>query len=421
MTFLASRCACLMAVACLVELFSCSAGAPLSDRNGQETSGRKLDLPWIRRLSTNRSAIVFVHGVTGSASETWANGDKYWPSMLTADPTFDGQNIYVYSYPSPRFTQTFSVDDVAENLRLVLKTDGVLRHEHLSFVSHSMGGLVTRAFLTKYQREIAPKVRLLFFFGTPTTGSPYATLAGLISKNPQFRQMYPMNPDSYLGKFQSDWLAARLNLRSYCAFETQTIFGQLIVERPSATNLCTEPLDPIDANHITMVKPDSERSTAYRALKEAFEDTSNPSQPRSMSHSTEGLGAATSGARADASNASGPTNGTKSEEGKSTNEQSSNSKPTEPTRTRDTQRSLPQRIVIDYEDLSSRFDAVEKSLRERMRDLNGAQPKPEIVSDLATCRKDLIAAKVAMDAGDVEVITVRLDRARRTIVRLESL
>jgi pimeloyl-ACP methyl ester carboxylesterase len=240
--------------------------------------------PWIRKQGDTHAqgVIVFVHGVLGNARTTWLNGSSYWPEMLTRDKTFDGQDIYVYDYQSPRLHKTFSIDEVADNLRLVLSTDGVLRYKEMTFVSHSMGGIITRAFLLRYHSQVVPKVRFLYFFATPTTGSPYATLAAVVSKNPQFAQMYPMNqPDSYLGPLQANWLAAAFHLKSYCAYETQSIFGEIIVGKDSATHLCTERTDPIDADHITIVKPRDTTSTAYRALQSAFQETASTHGPPS--------------------------------------------------------------------------------------------------------------------------------------------
>ena len=85
----------------------------------------------------------------------------------------------------------------------------------------------------------------------------------MISKNRQFEQMYPMNTDSYVAPLQGNWLSANLGLKSYCGFERETLYGQIIVERESATNLCTERVDPIDANHIDMVKPLDTTSTSH--------------------------------------------------------------------------------------------------------------------------------------------------------------
>lgn len=186
----------------------------------------------------------------------------------------------MFEYPSAVLRRNFTIDEVAEHLRLVLSTDGVLRYKSISFVCHSMGGVVVRAFVLKYQSQVVPKIRFLYFFATPTTGSPYATLAGLISKNSQFRDLYPMRSDNFLGPQQSSWQAAHFGLRSYCAYETVPTQVGIIVERQSATNMCTERLDPIEADHIGIVKPIDSSSTCYRVLKSAFEETAPSSREK---------------------------------------------------------------------------------------------------------------------------------------------
>jgi pimeloyl-ACP methyl ester carboxylesterase len=237
-------------------------------------------IPWVRHATGNHGVIIFVHGVTGDAHETWKSGDAFFPEMLTHDPAFDGQNIYVYQYPTATIGHTFAVSEVADNMRLVLTTDGVLQHEQLTFVSHSMGGIVTRNFLLRY-RDVVPKVRMLYFFATPTTGSPYSRLAAYFSRNPQFRQLYPMQADNYLGVMQQDWLAADFGLKSFCGYETQQLpLVGFIVDLQSATALCNKRLDPINATHITIVKPKDRNATAFRALKEAFLESA-PSRPSS--------------------------------------------------------------------------------------------------------------------------------------------
>ena len=237
-------------------------------------------LPWVRRQGASKAqgVIVFVHGVLGDDFTSWQNGSSYWPELLIHDQTFDGQDIYVYKYPSPKLGKSFSISEVADNLRLVLSTDGVLKYKQITFVSHSMGGLVTRDFIVKYQSQVVPKIRLLAFFATPTTGTPYARLGALISKNPQFGQLYPLDSDNYLGTLQSNWLAGNFRIRSYCAYEVLPTFGQIIVERASATNLCTERLDPINANHFDIVKPLDAKSEVYRVLVSAFEETARGSR-----------------------------------------------------------------------------------------------------------------------------------------------
>ena len=83
--------------------------------------------------------------------------------------------------------------------------------------------------------------------------------------------------------------------------------------------------------------------------------------------------------------------------------------------------SVPQALVMEYEELNNLFDGIEQSLHNRFRDLNGTDPKPEIISALSSCRQDLNAAKTAITAANVDVLRIRLDSARKTITKLRSL
>ena len=69
---------------------------------------------------------------------------------------------------------------------VLLETAGVFERREVMFVAHSMGGLVVWQLLLKYQ-GLAPKVPMIYFFATPTTGSELAALAKLApTLNPQF-------------------------------------------------------------------------------------------------------------------------------------------------------------------------------------------------------------------------------------------
>lgn len=229
---------------------------------------------FVRHDRSNSTVIVFVHGVLGDSIATWTNASTkaYWPTLLVNDSTFNSANVYVFQYPSPTVGTAHSVNELAEVMRRRLEVDGVFEHRELIFLSHSMGGLVTRALLLKY-RHYASQVRLAYFLSTPTEGSPSAALAALGSRNPQFKNMYPMRADNYLADLQRDWLGARLPIRSFCAYEGRDTFGIRIVDQRSASNLCTEPLDPVLEDHIGIAKPASPDSDAYIAFKNAFRAT----------------------------------------------------------------------------------------------------------------------------------------------------
>jgi len=228
---------------------------------------------YIRKTAGSRRVMVFVHGVLGDSTSTWTNttANTYWPRLISEDKDYDGVDLFVVDYPSPKTGVSLGIDELAESLRLTLDANAVTSYPELIFVSHSMGGLVTRAYLMKY-RESAKAVKMMYFFATPTTGASVASIAKVVSGNPQFSKMSPMTSDAYLADLQRTWLASPqlTALPSFCAYEVRPTFGVKIVEQQSASNLCNRPLDPIDRNHIDIVKPASTTDPMYAALKAAY-------------------------------------------------------------------------------------------------------------------------------------------------------
>jgi pimeloyl-ACP methyl ester carboxylesterase len=231
---------------------------------------------YIRQTAGADTIIVFVHGFMGDALTTWTSSNNtYWPVLLTKDHTFDGSDIFVYAYPTG-LSATLSIDELAEDMRRTLSAKGVATYEKVVFLSHSMGGLVTRAYLLK-NRDVAAHTSFAYFFSTPTTGSQFASILNFITNSPQISKLKSMKPDEYLADLLRQWLAARFNFPSYCAYEKRQTRGlALVVTMESAASLCTRALDPIDTDHIDIVKPDSQDASAYLAFKAAYAEAKIP-------------------------------------------------------------------------------------------------------------------------------------------------
>jgi pimeloyl-ACP methyl ester carboxylesterase len=214
------------------------------------------------------SVIVFVHGIRGNGITSWTNKNVYWPELLTHDHTFDSSDIFVYSYPTGLWA-TLAIDELADNMRSVLDVNGVSKYSKIIFLSHSMGGVLTRAYLLNY-RDIADKTAFAYFFATPTTASEAASVLGWALKNPQIEELRSMNPEDYLANLMRHWLDANFSFPSYCAYERKPTDGVMLVNMGSAAALCTRGLDPIDADHIEIVKPEDQNSPSYVAFKRAY-------------------------------------------------------------------------------------------------------------------------------------------------------
>lgn len=212
---------------------------------------------WVRNDPKNHEAIVFVHGLMGDARGTWTSGSTSWPEMLTSDPDFNGVNIYMYGYNSPLRDNALTLNQIEGNMWNRLVADGVVKSDKLMFVSHSMGGILTRALILRNSRILAPKIRFLYFFATPTTGSASADIGKFFSNNPQFGQLLPLDQgqNTLIDQQRDDWRGAGMTkLRSFCAYETKpTKHLVIVVSMVSATDLCTEPTTAIETDHINIV------------------------------------------------------------------------------------------------------------------------------------------------------------------------
>ncbi len=228
------------------------------------------------RKSEAKRLIIFVHGFIGDAKETWLHDrtSSYWPELITTDEAFSEADVATYRYESSLFEQSFSIDEIADNLRLRLNAARVPeKYDEVVFLTHSMGGLVTRAFALKFRDLL--NIRAIYFFATPTNGADLANLASLVPNSKQAEGLKNLQESLYLQSQSSQWLASEQhqNIRSYCAYETKTTSGILVVPRQSATALCNQRLDPIAENHTRIVKPSSIHSDAYVAFKVAYEET----------------------------------------------------------------------------------------------------------------------------------------------------
>jgi Alpha/beta hydrolase family len=223
--------------------------------------------------------IVFVHGLGGDGRSTWTNQATrtYWPALLKDDPAFEGFNVYVYQYPTNPVGACMSVTDIANDMRLRLLADKVLgEHNQIIFVAHSLGGLVVRTFLVRNRESIAPKVPMVFFYGTPSAGAVEANIASRFTQCLQVDDLRMIDANSFLQNQSSDWLSAGLQERvvSYCAFEVPP--NSATVGRTSATYLCSKDPQPIYANHSEVVKPACANDTPHVFLRTAVQNLPSP-------------------------------------------------------------------------------------------------------------------------------------------------
>lgn len=125
------------------------------------------------------------------------------------DPFFTGFDKYVYSYSSGFSGANYKINELVEDMRTDLDAHEIFqKHKKVIFLCHSMGGIVVRAFLIGHQ-ALAPKVPMIYFFATPTSGADVARIAKVFSANPQLKGLVPLESNDYLDLIQNNWRSQR--------------------------------------------------------------------------------------------------------------------------------------------------------------------------------------------------------------------
>ena len=230
-----------------------------------------------------RASVIFVHGLGGHAYDTWRrapDNDTFWPLWLAQD--VEGISVYTVAYDAPPTNwlgTSMPLQDRAVNVLEYFLSEPGLKAGPVAFVCHSLGGLIVKQILLDLQQQMSSRqeaadffqrVRQVVFAATPHTGSRQgslldrlrflawpSTIAGVLVANDLTLRSINV---SYrrLAQERKDVLEHRV------FYETQdTAAGRIVDEASSDPGLTGDPPVPIDADHISIVKPADRASLLY--------------------------------------------------------------------------------------------------------------------------------------------------------------
>jgi hypothetical protein len=233
--------------------------------------------------------VVFVHGLDGDATTSWhpRNApDKFWPAWLGADlPQVGVWSVDFDVAASAWKGTTMPLSDRAINVLDLLDLEGI-GERPIVFVCHSLGGLLVKQMLrhgldfgNDGYRKIATSTRGIVFLSTPHSGADIATwmthLANVLplrisvsvdelkSHDPRLRELNTWYRNTGTGSIT--------NL-VYC--EKLSLNGILVVNETTADPGIKGVVPvPMDADHVTICKPDSRDHQIYRRVKKLVEET----------------------------------------------------------------------------------------------------------------------------------------------------
>jgi len=251
--------------------------------------------------------IIFLHGLGGSAIDTWTHSNGgFWPNWLAKEAP--KLRILTVNHPSEKLASLFngsgmSIADRSKSTLELLDTYD-LGHRPTIFVTHSLGGLITKGLLRKAHsvggekyEKVLDNIAGVIFLATPHKGS---ALANVISKIPAIPSKISKNLKTGTDNLKElqDWYVQRASerkIKTKAFSEAYKTSGLLVVPQESAHpgTLDGEPTS-VDSNHTEICKFEDENDATYRmvrkfifdCLRELQLDPTNTSNPSDFDYYT---------------------------------------------------------------------------------------------------------------------------------------
>jgi len=224
---------------------------------------------YVQRASvTSPSVIIFIHGLTGNARETWLNAQSatYWPNQVAGElPQHD---VFVVDYVSSMRDGTTLAKLVAD-IDKFWKNHRLWDYDNITLVAHSLGGIVARQ-LVLANAEHAPKIKMMYLLATPSGGSRLANYASSIDVAGAIVQdLRSIDDGSLLATLANSWnQSASGSIPTYCGVEgrptapkdftgtTRSVAASLVVTYASAAFLCNRKITQhAQHDHNSIAKP----------------------------------------------------------------------------------------------------------------------------------------------------------------------
>ncbi len=234
------------------------------------------------------ASVIFVHGLGGNAYTTWRRkGDdaSFWPLWLAKD--VGGLAVYTLAYEAPAtdwLSTAMPLPDRAVNVLEILLSEPGLRAGRIFFICHSLGGLVVKQIMLDMARQkerrpeaaqLLERVTGIVFAATPHTGSQQASLIDrlrlfawptsltrmLVANDPTLRAINVAYRE--LADDRRDTLRHRVFYETY-----GTPLGVIVDEASADPGLPGDPPVPIDADHISIVKPADRSAVLYARTRD---------------------------------------------------------------------------------------------------------------------------------------------------------
>ncbi len=249
--------------------------------------------PFIQKPKPNK-LVVFIHGINGDPTETWENEDQkfFWPRELAEDPDFKHVDVLSFGYES-ECGPSLNIREIATHLYTTLDAAvAKTPYQSLSFVAHSMGGLVVREFILTHLQKLQVPLDSMVLLSTPNLGSSLANLVNAFCQSDSLMDLKD-GRSGYVDSLNDRWREQFEQPNSVKPFHFAAGYELVpmflvgrIVEKESAIAFAQQ-ISAFKKDHSTIAKLNGLKDPAYTWVKGRLLKTAPSRQEKVLSEAEE--------------------------------------------------------------------------------------------------------------------------------------
>lgn len=220
-----------------------------------------------RETENSNSAILFVHGFSGDAENTFSEA----PKLLMANEEINGWDMFPLGYSGnvvPEMGKNIwaCASDIKRNSDFLLTSikNKFSKYKRIAIVAHDLGGIVAQQALLELEKEDLDRISHVLFFGTPSNGLPEIELKNFFTYGNDEKELKVGSP--YMRNLRNRWDGKFQNKYPFTFKTIAATKDEFVPISSSLEPFTKEYHEIIEGSHFSIVQIKNEDDDGYRAI-----------------------------------------------------------------------------------------------------------------------------------------------------------
>lgn len=220
-----------------------------------------------RETKNSNSAILFVHGFSGDAENTFSEV----PRLLMTNSEMDGWDMFPLGYSGnivPEMGKNIwaCASDIKRNSDFLNTSirNKFSKYKRIAIIAHDLGGIVAQQAILELKKTDLDRISHVLFFGTPSNGLPEIQLKNFFTYGNDEKEL--KSGSIYIQKLRNSW---NEKFQSLYPFTFRSIAATRDEFVPTSSSLKPFPMkyhEIIDGDHFSIVQIKNENDDGFQAI-----------------------------------------------------------------------------------------------------------------------------------------------------------